>query len=378
MWWVTFYSGQPVFFISVEQRDVASNYMRFTFADVQNSRIPAVLGVGPNDPRLLQWTNEGTQRLLFSGKWWGTVSRFNICATSGCITLPKPIATIEAVNLNGRPTPVRDFWYEFLANGAGTRQSQVSSGTSTSGSCCGSGCCGMNEAIQRGNFPVFTDIKGTTSKANFICDLAADIGNQVLVLGYDQNGNWIRTVQNGVYADGEVLTLAQNPGVISQNFFQIITGIQFLNQMNGQSWLYGYDTANNNLLTMLGHYQYDETNPSYRRYFFPSIFSSQSSSGCTQTKVEVAGKLDYYPIKNPTDYLIIGNIPALKEMLSALKKAENEPDSVKANQIIATGMDTAIQVLDAELDHQLGSGRTIGMTIEGSSVGSNEPVLNFL
>lgn len=355
--------------------------MRFTYGDLQASRIPALMGVGPTDTRLLAWTNEAIQRLLISGKWWGTVARFNICATSGCITLPKQIATIEAVNLNGAPTPVRDFWYEFIANGLGTRQSQAPSGAATGTGCnCWPGCCGMNEAIYRGQYPVFTDISGTTSKANFICDLAADVGNQVLVLGYDQNGNWIRTLQNGVYADGEVLTLAQTPGVISQNFFQIITGIQFVSAMNGQSWLYGYDTSKSPaVLTLLGHYQYDETKPSYARYYFPSILSSQSSSssGCTQTKVEIVGKLDFVPVKNATDYLLIGNLPALKEMMSAIKKAENEATSVAANQIIASGMATAMAILDQELDHQLGSGRTIGMTFAGSSVGDNDEVDTF-
>jgi hypothetical protein len=349
--------------------------MRFTVQDVLNSRIPPSIGLAPTDSRVIQYLNEATQRLIFEGKWWGLVQRINICASNGCITLPPQIAAIEAVNTCGRPTPLRNMWFEFLPNGLGTRDGQ---GGSSNGSLW-PGCYGMNEAIYRGRFPTFTDIKGTTSKVNLVCDLAADVGNTVLVLGYDQNGNWIRTLQNGVFADGEVVSLAQSGGTTSVNYFTVVTGLQFQSTMNGQSWLYQYDTSTSPVsLTLLGHYQYDETNPSYQRFFFPGILNKQNSSGCTQTKVEILAKLEYIPMKNPTDYLIIGNIPALKEMMGAIKKSENQPDSVAANQIIASGVATAKSILDAELDHESGSGAVLGMTIVGSSVGSNEPIPTFL
>jgi hypothetical protein len=348
-----------------------------TVQDMMNSRIPNACGVAPGDSRLYQWANEATNRLIFLGKWFDATGRFNICVTNGCVTLPRGIATPEAININGQPTAIRDFWYEFLANGLGTRESQCAGG---SGGNSWPGCCGMNEAIYRGRFPTFADITGTTSKVNFVCDLSVDVGNEVIVFGFDQNNNWIRTVQNGVYADGEVIALAQSSGTISQNYFSIVTGVQFQDPMSGQSWLYGYDTSTSPAtVTMLGHYQYDEVNPSYPRYYFPSIrCPSNSSTGCQTTKVEMIAKLEYMPVRVPTDYLILGNLPALKEMMVALKKSENEPDNVKANQIIASGMMLAKQILDDELDHETGSGRTIGMTVIGSSVGDTEPIPVFM
>ena len=161
--------------------------------------MPASLGIGPDDPRLIAWLNEATERLLYSGKWWGTVARFLVCASDGCISLPAFLATIEAVNVCGKPTPVRDFWYEFLENGWG----------SLGGDHCnnGSGCIGA--AVMRGNSPLFSDIIGMNKQLNFICDLASDSSKSVLALGYDQNNNWIRTIQNGLYQDGEVVNLSQ-------------------------------------------------------------------------------------------------------------------------------------------------------------------------
>ena len=71
--------------------------MRVTLADLQASRIPAALGLCPTDPRIIAWCNEAQERLLYEGKWFGTVATFNICATNGYITLPREIATIEAI-----------------------------------------------------------------------------------------------------------------------------------------------------------------------------------------------------------------------------------------------------------------------------------------
>ncbi len=203
-----------------------------------DERIPQSLGLCPTDPRIVQWCNSAMERLLWEGKWWGTVARFGICAVNGCITLPRQIATVEAVNVNGRPTPVRDFWFEFLANGAGTR-GECGGGGSCSGGIW-NGCC-ATEMIMRGNFPTFDDIGPTPSYIVFVCDVASDIGKPVLVLGYDINNNWIRTIQGGVYADGEIILLAQSSGTVSVTVFSTITDIQFVEPMDGQSWLYVVD-----------------------------------------------------------------------------------------------------------------------------------------
>lgn len=348
--------------------------MRITVGDAKNSRIPNALGIGPSDARFIQWLNEAQQRLIIEGRYWGTTARFNICATNGCITLPRQIASIERVNVCGNPTPVRDQWYEFLDNCFGTIESQT-----PSGGCCSNGgrASGMNEAIYRGHYSTFNDIIGTLKKLTFICDLASDVGKKVILLGYDGNGNWIRTTQSGVIADGEVVALAQGGGVTTTNFFSSVTDVQFTQAMDGQSWLYELNTLDSTL-RMIGHYQYDEPRPNYARYYFPSVCPRPTQNGsCAYTKVEIIGKLEFIPVAKDTDYLIIGNIPALKELMVALKKAENESDSVKANTIIMAGMTLAKAILDRELEHYHG-GAQFKINVEGSSLGQNDPIPNFL
>lgn len=342
---------------------------RITLADVQNpklSNIAANVGMVAKSNDFIALVNEAQQRLLFEGLWWNTCARFNICTYSGCVTLPREIATIEAVAVCGRPIPIRDFWFEFLEAGMGTR----------------GGCSCWPEAMARGNYPTITDITGVTSKVIGICDLNQDAGTSILVLGYDQNGNWIRTLQNGVYADGEVIQLSVSPGTMSNNIFQNITDIQAPGGMSGQWWLYSYDTVATTKI-MLGNYQYDETRPSYARYYMPSVSNlagccGQTTSGTKPFLIEAIGKKEFIPAVNPTDYMIIGNIPALNEMCMALNKSGNEADGVKSNQILQSGLMAAKNLLNGELDAYLGAGRRVGITVQGSSVGEICPVLTLI
>lgn len=347
--------------------------MRTTYQDLMNSRIPAVLGECPTSDRLLSWTNEAQQRLLVEGRWWGTTARFRICATNGCITLPPQIATIEAVNVCGNPTPIRDQWWEFLEAGPGS----VTGNNSGSCSITGVTPC-MNNAVSRGYYCSFDDVHGPGKQLNFICDLASDVNKKVTALGYDDNGNWIRTIQNGVMTDGEVVLLAQGAGTNTVNNFSVVTDLQFTDARDGQVWLYEYTVATT-AIRMIGTYQYWETKPSYARYFFPGIIpQTGTSGGCNQYPVEIIGKLEFIPVKVPTDYLIIGNIPALKEMMMAIRKAENTESGVDANAVLQAGLTMAKSILDQELEHYYGAGRRIGINILGSSIGRVDPVVNFI
>lgn len=297
--------------------------------------------------------------------------------------MPPQIASIEKASVCGSPLRMRDMWYEFLENGFGIQyalnNTTSSSGAISGGGCCGAnsamwpGCFGMGDALQRGTFPTFQDIHGTNKKLTVVCDLISDVGKEVLLLGYDENNNWIRTTQSGVIRDGEIVALAQNAGTTTVNKFTVVTDIQPPDDLDGQWWLYEYnvDTA---ILRMLGHYQYFETRPNYQRYFFPMIPSGTDSNGdCTLTTVEVIAKLDFIPVVRDTDYLVIGSLPALKEMTRAIYLSENEPDYEKAQRILTAGEALAMHELNKELEHYLGE-RVIGVDIVGASVGSAQPI----
>jgi hypothetical protein len=340
--------------------------LRTNVQDAIDFGIPQAIGACATDTRFFRILNEGIQRLLFKGKYWGSTARFRFCVTDGMLTTPKQIATIEAAAVCGQPAQVRDMWYEFLENGFGLRNECMD----------GRQVWGTNECLSRGRYPTFSNVIGTDKKLIAICDRVTDVGKPVLLLGYDQNNNWIRTLQNGVIADGEVVLLAQSPGIFTKNLFSAVTDIQPPNNLDGQWWLYEYSTT---VFTqrLIGKYEYHDTRPSFARYFLPGICSQQPTPGtCTYTPIELAAKLDFIPVKLPTDYLIIGNLPALKEICMGINNAENEPNGQTKVNIINAAMTSATLLLDQELDHYLGSGRKGGMNVQ--FYGDNEAVMNFI
>lgn len=347
--------------------------MKRTYQDAMDSGISKDIGLCADDTRFRDILNLSTEILLVRGHWEGGVGRFRFCAVNGCITFPPQVAALEGVNICGQNVPIYDYCYEFMGNGPGTMIG-LGNTASVNSTCCGvsgGGC--MSGGVFRGRFPTFSDIIGTDKKVKAVCDLPTDVGKQVLLLGYDSNGNWVRTLQGGVYADGELVSFAQSGGTISNTLFSSLTGVQLPNNMDGQSWLYEYSTT---LLTqrVIAQYQSFETRPNYLRYFFPGILSAGSGSPCTQTLVEALVKLDFIPVKNPTDFMVIGCLPALWVMCMHVSSAKKEPDAIKKAQILASGIQLATNMLDSEMDHYLGSGRRMGITVMGSNIGQVDPV----
>lgn len=321
--------------------------MRVTLADIKASRIPEAVNCPPEDARVVQYVNEAVERLLKKGHWWGCTAKYAFYATGGLITLPRQVASIEKVAVSNIPVPTRDFWFEWLENGWGTRDTTS----------------GLDECLFVGRYPLFSDIVPAGKKVVLICDVAADVGKEVLVLGYDDLGNWIRTTQDGVMADGELIALAQTPGATSVSGFASVTDIQAPDDLSGQWWMYEKDTATD-ALRLVGQYQYDETRPSFARYLISSLGATSAA-----TLVEALVKLEFIPVKSDSCYSLIGNIPALKLMCMAIK-AEEDKQWDTATLLEAK----AIAELNAELAHYLGEGRAPSINVVGSGIGDADPI----
>lgn len=326
--------------------------MRRTLANLKASRIPEALNISSTDSRLVEYANEATERLLYRGKWHSTYAYYRVSATSRFFTPPPHLDTVETIAVENYPLPLRSVWYEFLKLGWGTRDRTLTNGS------------GLNECQLLGNYPVIADI-ATATTLTLKCDLHDDATKEVRILGTDANGNFIRTEPAGDgtgYEDGEVVALTQ-AGTVTTNTFATVTDIQAPSDLDGQWWLYAGTVATG---TLLGNYEYWETNPMYKRYLIPWISTDVST-------VEIMGKLAYRPLVNDTDYLIIPNLGALKLGMMAVK-AEEEHNWAEANLLWNGGTMKdgtvrigAIQELQAELDHHLGSGQEIGIHINNPS-----------
>jgi hypothetical protein len=326
---------------------------RRTLADALASRIPTSLNISPSDPRCVTYINSGTERCLHRGHWIGTTPKYTINVTSQLLSLPPQLATIEKVAVCQWPVKLRNQWAEFNDQGWGVSNDPA---TPTCTSYCSS------QVLARGSSPLFQDILAPGFKIRAQCDVIDDVGVAVLYLGYDLNGNWVRTKVAGVWQDGETITLSQSPGTLSATVFSKITDIQ-KPLTAGQIWEYQIDGLTN---PIIGHHQFWETRPSYPRYLIPTIPGSA-------TQVDLIGKVAFYPVVNPTDYLIISNLEALRLACMSVR-LEEEYNFAQAAICMDGGKDPktgvlvtgAIGLLQAELQHYLGDGAVPTFNIIGA------------
>jgi hypothetical protein len=337
--------------------------MRSTVAQALSptSRICESLVLSPGDSRVLGYINQATMRLLHRGHWVDTMQRYAVQITQSLLTLPPVYAVAEQIAIERRPVDLRSPWFEWNPG--------------SWGSCCEGDpyrpYSFADVALRRDPACTFVDIPSSTPSQLVIqCDVAADVGATVLILGYDANGNWIRTNPSGVWQDGVTVALSQTPGTtVTFNstpvVFSKVTGIQ-KSVTNGQLWLYMVSTPSNVLLC---NYQYWETNPWYARYHIPMVPS-------TTPWVSLYGKMAFRPVVNPTDWLLIGNLEAIRLACMAIR-AEEQHDWETASLCMNGGasktgpIDGAIPLLNYELQHVQGDGTIPEVRV---SLGGMEPV----
>ena len=354
---------------------------RSTLGDVRfRTRTSQVLNLCRDDPRVTDYVNEAQRLLLDHGHWYGTMARYRICAISGCLTLPSQLSTIEKIAICGQPIPVHDYWFEYLEQGWGTFANEGFNGgvNDNTFNWCRGGNCGVGDGANLiGNFPTFDDVRGVNKLMNVTCDLASDVGKQVLLLGYDENLNWIRTEQDGVISDGELVTMAQSAGTNSTHLFSSVTDIQPPDDLDGMWWLYEYNT-DDTTRRMVGRYDYWELRPSYKRYRVNGLWgcagSSTSDVGCRKVLIEVLAKVEFIPVKRDTDYLMISNLTAIKDGCLAIRYAEPPADMAKSEMFLQR----ALRALNLQTEAELGSSRKIGMNVGGTGQFAAGPVEAFM
>lgn len=319
--------------------------MRTNFAQVRTSSIPAALSFCATDARLPRYVNEAQRRLLNRGNWWGTFQLAQFCVTKGCLTWPREIATIEAVSLCSKPVNIRNMWYEFL--GPVDYPNSCCSTDKCDNVCNAGDPCSLGALQDRGVVPAFEDITGTGKKIMVQAAHSSDNGKRILLQGIDNNGLNIRTQDGALWVDGEYVIL-NTASILSANTFSTLTGVQ-KDATNMSVRIYQYDVATSTIEKNLAVYQPDELIPQYRRSYILSL-SSACASGCSCAKgthqVNAVVKLEFIPALVDTDWLIIGNLDALKFMAMSIYKEERgdmagaEGDYKRAIRELVVELDT--------------------------------------
>lgn len=322
---------------------------RTRLIDFMTSRAPHAIGLCNSDvDGCAAFCNEIQQRLLSDPMqpdegFWGTWGRmaFNVTRDNPYITAPREVARITAIDVCKRPMQIRNEWYEFLDFGTGLRGG------------CGS-VCEPAMAFQRGGIggTVVTafDFKPPNKIIRIYPTNSADIGKHVLIQGKDQFGAPVTSTDGSNIFSGEFLTLAQ-PFTEGSEELSELTGIQ-KDLTNGQVQIFqvNTDTGEQSLLTIM---EASEEVSGYHRIYINNLPGACCREGIYQITAMV--KLAFVPVRVSTDYLLIGNLPALIAEAQAIRM--ESMDSASSKQQAAQYHAKALSFLGGELDHFVGRQR---------------------
>ena len=331
--------------------------MRLTVNQVMQSRIPQALKKCANDvPYVMSAVNEAQQRLINAGGetgWYGGWQKtvFNVSRCHPYLTLPRDFARIINLAVCRFPIRIQNEFYEMLEAGIGLQDF-----------CKAKDWCGAEQGFERGGHPTWRDVDPVNQKLAIALTNPLDAGKNVVITGRDQNGNEFYSMVGNENVKGFTMVLSGAGMTFSDSQVSFISGVQ-KDATVGDVLLYQIDMTTG-AQVLLSRYAPDEITTSYRRYFFKSLPCSCDSrlgnqSPCIEpvqdlgtVQLTAMCKLEYIPAVRPTDYLIIGNIPALKE--EALAIIYGEMDTVAAQNLADVHHKAAIKKLQDELRHYEG------------------------
>lgn len=328
-----------------------------TLAEAKASDVPNNVNIAPCDARFVALLNKAQLRLANAGRWWGTFQAMRVCITDGCITWPRSVKTIEAMNLCGYGIPVRNQWFEYRENVCAPR---IGCGTNagSQGGWNGWNGCTQEQLLDRNTVCQFTNLP-SYCQIRIYPTVTTDAGKTVILQGNDQNGQPIRTIINGSYGYGEQVTLA-NPFVTSGFSFlpPLLTGVQ-KQVTSGNLLVFAYDPATDTE-TQIAVWEPSETAPVYRRtrlaYLPRRGATSQGGccdrgNGCEPRLVcqgpvaDAMVRMEFIPALVDTDWLFISHLEAIEHAMISIKLknereyAESEVEYKEAIRLLRQQLD---------------------------------------
>jgi hypothetical protein len=321
--------------------------MRNTFGSLRLSNYPQAIGACKDDlPVIAASVNEVEQILINAGGetgFWGCWAKiqFIISRANPYWTLSPQFARIINAAVCTTGIRIQNEFYEVLEAGIGLKPDSP----------CQT-CCPPMEAYDRGGFSTQVDLPVSNQFLRLYAADPADIqaGKRLLIHGaLDQNGNAIYSTDGLNQVSGVYLT-ATSPFATTSMIVTKFDGIQ-KDPTVGDFTLSAVDATTGNE-TILSRYGATEQLPNYRRYFFNGLPDSCCASNLPNIAITALAKYEFSPVSRDTDFLIIGNIPALTRM--AMSVRYSRMDSPNAPALEVKNYKMAIKMLNDELRHYLG------------------------
>jgi len=321
---------------------------RATFGQLLASRLAQQIGLCASDKvRVASDVNEAQERLIKDPRapdegWWGGwgTFRYNVSRAAPTITTPANVARLIVMDVCKTPVPIRNEFYEFLEFGVGFQPKGCNS------------TCQQLQAYEREMVVTMADLVPPAIIRIFPGD-DSDVGKTVLIQGQDSNGQTVisKDAAGSPYL-GERLTLAV-PFTDSANYYSVLTGIQ--KDVTGFPVTFSQVNPDTFVETSLSHMEPNETTAQYRKYYINGLPNRCCNTTSTQIQVIAKGKLDFVPVKNEEDYLIIQCIPALIREVQAMRDETFDDGNALDRSMKRHAL--ALSLLFGELDSFMGKYR---------------------
>lgn len=273
-----------------------------TFGDIQKSRVIQVASADPTSDDFLSLVNSATRQLMTRGNWWGTVQPMQGCVFGNCVTWPRYVESILALDVCGHHTIPANRWYRFTQ--WDEQVGQWARRWRDSGS--------RYVTDSDGTMPVFNPIPcGHPMTIRFYVDNALDAGKTIRIYGLDSNNQPLTGARpDGTVQDGLVITLAvpYASSPMALNRIDRVVKDVTLGRVRG------YQVDTNGVLYDLCIYEASETSPDYVRTRIPG-------QGCCRMIMAMV-KLAFVPVVFPDDLVLIENEDALRDMIISIKRKE--------------------------------------------------------
>lgn len=203
-----------------------------------------------NDVHLFRQLSDAVTLVANKGDFEGWKGWLDICTSGGtCVSLPREVETVIAVNIGGKPTLGLSSLFNFHLNGPGDCRT----------------ACGWEWQDQGGWHSTYRDLS-TPSKLVAYLSSSADNNAGLIVHGFDINGNKLRREVSGVWKDGYAVPTLYGYAIPDAGA-PIIARIDWVekDETVGPVRLSTIDDSGPAGGLTLGIYEPDETLPQYRR-----------------------------------------------------------------------------------------------------------------
>lgn len=240
------------------------------------------------DDIFFRWATDAVKIIANKSLFEGWKGWLDICTTGSgrCITMPREVGTVLAVNIGGQPTLGRDQMFSFHLNGPGDCR----------------GTCQFVWDDQGDWHPVYKDLV-TPSKLIAYLQKPSDNGKELLVFGYDDKNQPLRRQVNGEWRNGYQVPTIYGYAIpdVGAPVVSRITAVQKA-VTDGTVRLASVDSGGLNGVN-LAVYEPDETLPQYRRIRLGKP-STWVRIAYRKSAPKVTSFYDHVPLNNRLAFLL--------------------------------------------------------------------------